>query len=210
MKYEQEVRRQLIDNTIRLIGQGGFEKATTKEIAHSGVPLPNVRMNEIYIYRLFGSKEGLYSVVFARLDEEIAQAIFGSIKSHEWRGDDTQRELYALFDDAWRFILSNEERCRCYIRYYYSIYFRGESLKKHNQLFDGIINTFAPYFKEEADVKAILHSVFTAMLDFAVQVYNGDLENNELNAKHAFNVLYCMMLTYFREERSVIKNVNGL
>ena len=98
---------------------------------------------------------------------------------------------------AWQFILGNEERCRCYVRYYYSIYFRGASLEAHRKLFAEMVDVMTPIFKEKADVSSILHSVFTALFDFAIRVYNGELEDNEENRPHIFNVLYCMMITYF-------------
>ena len=72
----------------------------------------------------------------------------------------------------------------------------SKSLKK---LFNEMISEMSPIFKEEADVTSILHSVFTAMFDFAIRVYNGELEDNEINRPHIFNVLYCMMMTYFKD-----------
>ena len=63
-----------------------------------------------------------------------------------------------------------------------------------------MVHEFSPIFKEEADVPSILHSVFTALFDFAIRVYNGDLEDNEENREHMFNVLYCMMMTYFKDQ----------
>lgn len=95
--------------------------------------------------------------------------------------------------------MGNEERCRCYVRYYYSIYFKGHSRVAHRKLFEGMVNEMAPIFKEDADVEAILHSVFTAMFDFAIRVYNGELEDSDINRPHIFNVLYCMMATCFKE-----------
>ena len=53
-------------------------------------------------------------------------------------------------------------------------------------------------FKEEADVDSIIHSVFTTMIDFAIRVYSGALIDDEVNRTHVFNVLYCMMSTYFK------------
>ena len=94
--------------------------------------------------------------------------------------------------------MGNEERCRCYVRYYYSIYFKGHSRAAHRKLFEGMVNEMAPIFKEEADVEAILHSVFTAMFDFAIRVYNNELEDSDINRPHIFNVLYCMMATYLK------------
>ena len=198
MKHEAEVKELLISNAIHLIAEGGFEKATTKELAFSGGNLPDLKMNEVYIYRLFGNKEYLYESVFNRLDTELFYAFQRGVKIIGESDGDAKQRLYEFFLKAWQFILGNEEKCRCYIRYYYSIYFTRYSLESHRKLFDEVIAEMAPFFREEADVAAILHSVFTAMFDFAIRVYNGELVDNEINRPHIFNVLYCMMMTYFK------------
>ena len=199
MKYETEIRELLISNTIHLIAEGGFEKATTKELTHCGGDLPNMKMNEVYLYRIFGSKENLYDEAFVRLDRELFYAFRHGAEIVGGFLPNSRERLYSFFLLAWRFVLGNEERCRCYVRYYYSIYFKGHSLLAHKKLFSGIVSEMAPLFKEEADVSSILHSVFTTMLDFGIRVYNGDLEDSDINTPHIFNVLYCMMSTYFKE-----------
>ncbi len=199
MRYEAEIKEFLIENAIHLIAEGGFEKATTKELTYCGGHLPDFKMNEVYIYRFFGSKEKLYETAFVRLDSELIQAFKNGTEIVGGFGGDIKRKLNEFFILAWRFILGNEERCRCYVRYYYSIYFKGDSRMSHKKLFEGIITEVTPIFKEEADVEAILHSVFTAMFDFAIRVYNGELEDSDINRPHIFNVLYCMMATYFKE-----------
>jgi len=201
MKYEAEIKELLINNTIHLIADGGFEKATTKELTHCGGDLPNFKMNEVYIYRLFGSKENLYEAAFLRLDNELYEAFQKGIVVITGCEGSVREKMYHFFLLAWPFILGNEERCRCYIRYYYSIYFKGESLAAHKKLFGEMISVLTPLFKEEADVFAILHSVFTALFDFAIRVHNGDLENNDENIPPVFNVLYCMMSTYFKDQQ---------
>ena len=210
MRYEAEIKELLIENAIHLIAEGGFEKATTKELTHSGGALPDFKMNEVYIYRFFGSKDNLYEVAFVSLDTELYVAFRDGVKAIGGFDDNTKEKLYDFFSRAWRFILGNEERCRCYVRYYYSIYFKDSSIKAHKKLFEGIVTEMTPLFKEEADVSSILHSVFTALLDFAIRVYNKDLEDNEINRPHIFNVLYCMMMTYFKEnlhEESTISQI---
>ena len=57
MKRETEIKSLIISNAIRLIAEGGFEKATTKELAYSGGNLPDQKMNEVYIYRLYSLGE---------------------------------------------------------------------------------------------------------------------------------------------------------
>jgi len=207
MRYEAEIKELLIKNAIHLIAEGGFEKATTKELTHSGGQLPDFKMNEVYIYRFFGSKENLYEAAFVRLDTELFYAFKRGVELVGGFEDGVKDKLGRFFLMAWKFILGNEERCRCYVRYYYSIYFKGRSSEAHKKLFEGIVGEMAALFKDEADVEAILHSVFTAMFDFAIRVYNGELENSDINRPHIFNVLYCMMATYLRKSEKSIVNI---
>lgn len=199
MGREEEVKELLISNAIHLIAEGGFEKATTKELTHCNGNLPNFKMNEVYIYRYFGSKESLYECAFFRLDEELFQMFLRALRAVGEYDCDFHERMYRLFLKAWEFLLGNEERCRCYVRYYYSIYFKGSSRASHQKHFDTVVSAVAPSFKAEADVGAIMHSVFTALLDFAVRVYNGELKDSEENRPHIFNVLYCMIMTYLKE-----------
>lgn len=198
MNKETYIRKILIDNAIHLIAEGGFEKATTKNLAYYSEIPSGIKMNEVYIYRLFGSKEALYESAFLFLDKELTEAFCNALATS---GDfllETKKNLYKFFLMAWQFILNNEDRCRCYVRYYYSIYFKGKSLENHTQHFNLIVDNFSSLFIEEADVKSIMHSVFTALLDFAIRVYNGEIKDEEYNRIHIFNVLYCMMMTYLK------------
>ena len=203
MKNEADIRAILIDNAIHLIAEGGFEKATTKNLAHYGQTPKGVKMNEAYIYRLFGSKEELYQSTFLTLDTELVNAFRNALTTFNDFTLDTKKKFYEFFLMAWQFILHNEDRCRCYVRYYYSVYFKGKSLEKHQQYFDSIVNAFNSLFIEEADVTSIMHSVFTTLLDFAIRVYNGELTDDELNRPHIFNVLYCMITTYLKHPKSI-------
>lgn len=207
MDHKAEIKDFLVGNAIHLIAVGGFEKATTKNLAYGGEFEPDFKMNEVYIYRLFGSKEALYESAFACLDTELFESFRAGIKEIGNLEEHTKEKLHAFFLKSWNFILGDEERCRCYIRYYYSIYFKKSSRDTHRKHFMEIVRELTPLFKEEADVPAILHSVFTALFDFAIRVHNGELEDNEINRPHIFNVLYCMMMTYFRDD---ISKENGL
>ena len=203
MKRKEEVKELLIANTIRLISEGGFENATTKALTHCEGVSPETKINEVYIYRLFGSKEELYDAAFMCLDNELFIALKNAVESVGGLECCVEERLYELFLMAWRFMLSDEARCRCYIRYYYSIYFKGKTYEGHKRCFNMMLDSFSPLFKEEAEVYAIMHSVFTMLLDFAIRVYNGEIEDNEINRPHVFNVLYCMMVTYFKDPETV-------
>ena len=198
MSKEENIMAILIDNAIHLIAEGGFEKATTKNLAHYREAPKDIKMNEAYIYRLFGSKEILYESAFLSLDKELTDGFCKAIAASSDLLIDTKKKLYQFFLMAWQFMLKNEAHCRCYVRYYYSIYFKGKALKKHTEHFDMIASNFNALFKKEADVRTIMHSVFNTLLDFAIRVYNGEIVDNETNRVHVFNVLYCMMMTYLK------------
>lgn len=199
MKNEAQIRDALIENTIHLIAQGGFEKATTRNIAQGGSDSCHVTLNDAYIYRIFGSKEGLYAEAFAKLDRELNLAMCRRLDIMEFGQHPIFEDMYYLWDGIWNFVLRNEERCRCYTRYYYSVYLREGSLRRHRESFQVIADRMRGVFKEEADVTAILHSALTTILSFAVRVYNGDIVNNEVNSKHVFNIVWCSLSTYLKE-----------
>lgn len=196
MRNESEVREALIRNTIRLIADGGFEKATTRAIASNEHNPSSVKLNEIYIYRLFGSKESLYGETFSILEKELVEATEKVVVEGCRSSYPVKKNMYILFSHLWRFILGNEERCRCYVRYYYSIYYKGDSQKKHNVEFNRLLSPFSFLFKAEADWFSLMHSAFTAMLDFAIRVYNGDILDTEDSTLHIFNVIYNSIASY--------------
>lgn len=198
MKNEQQIREIFISNAIHLIGEGGFEKATTKELTNYQSDSHSLKMNEAYIYRVFGSKEAIYEAAFVSLDQELYDAILGAFNAVNFNEGDVKEKFYEFFSKSWRFMMKNEKRCRCYVRYYYSIYFKGSSLQGHNAHFENIVTLFAPLFREKADVNEILHSVFTSLLDFSVRVHNCDLANTPEVRHHVFNILYCMLATYLK------------
>lgn len=208
MEREDYIKDVLIDNAIHLIAEGGFEKATTKNLAYYNQDVKDVKMNEVYIYRLFGSKEELYQTAFMKLDKEFTEANYTALVASWGVICSDKKKFYDFFLKLWDFLLKNEERCRCYVRYYYSVYFKGEALEKHQKHFNTIVEAFKPLFIEEADVTAIMHSIFTSLLDFVIRVYNGVLANNDVNKLHIFNVLYCIAMTYLKNPDT--SNVNTL
>ena len=194
MKNEAKIRQQLIDNATRIIAKGGFEEATTKALVSDG----EMKINEAYIYRLYGSKEGLYEAVFTALDDEVFTAFWRRCEKTGGVLSNTRENLYEIFLYAWKFFLQNEAKCRCYVRFYHSVYFRGTVLANHQKTFSRLISKFYPLFKEEADVYSIMHSAFTTLFNFAIRVYNGELPDNDDNREHIFNVVYCMIQTYLK------------
>ena len=200
MKNEAQIRDALIENTIYLIAQGGFEMATTRNIAQCGANAAGLVLNDAYIYRIFGSKETLYAEAFARLNDELFSYMCRGLDKNKFSSRPVREELCALWMWLWKFVLGNEMRTRAFVRYYYSIYLREASLRRHRECFDAVVTRMRCIFKEEADVTAIMHNVLTSTFNFAIRIFNGDLVNDESNTEHIFNVLYCTVSTYLKEQ----------
>lgn len=196
---EARVKEKLISNAIHLVAKGGFEKATTKELTFSGGDPDCCKMNEVYIYRYFGSKEELFAAAFVQLDDELYGDFRRAVEIIGGFEDCTVEKLHRFFTMTWEALLESEEKFRYYVRYYYSVYFKSDSLKSHEKHFERMADNMKVLFKEEANVNAIIHSAFTSLLDFAVLVYNGQLEDGDINRPHVFNVVYSIMAAYFRE-----------
>lgn len=199
MKNEAQIREALIENTIYLIGQGGFEMATTRNIAQCKAHNLSVSLNDAHIYRVFGSKEALYAEAFARLNDELFSYMCRGLDRVDFANHSVREELYLLWDHLWKFVLNGEVHSRAYTRYYYSIYMKEESLRRYRLCFETVVKRMTPIFKDEADVNALLNNVMMSMFNFAVRVFNGDILNSQSNSEHIFNVLYSTLSMYLKE-----------
>ena len=191
-----EMREKLICGTARVIATEGLDKATTKQIGLT------TSINEAYIYRLFKDKEDLFAKTFAYLDDELVFVCMNSLPVME-REDLAFRERGRLcFADVWRFILGNSEKCRAFIRYYYSPYFAKYSATEHRERYDDFLEKFKVCFKEDANVWMILNHILDTMLSFAVKVFDGALSDNANAEEHVFRVVYAAARQYFKDENA--------
>ncbi len=197
MKNESVYREVFIANAIRLVAEGGFEKATTRAISMDRKDLDNGKLNEAHIYRVFGTKEKLFAETFALLDNELLCTIKDGMSVLD-NNLDPRSQCEAVFVKLWRFLLQNENKCRYYTRYYHSVYFKNDIYEVHREKYRIFIEKISPLFLAEADVWSIFHHVLTALLEFAIRVYSGALEDSEENATHIFNVVYCAIAPYLK------------
>lgn len=197
MKNEKIYREVFTNNTIRLVAEGGFEKATTRAIAGERREINNVKLNEAHIYRVFGTKENLFAETFAVLDNELISNVKESLDVFDM-SENFRSQCEMIFMRLWRFLLQNEEKCRYYTRYYYSIYFKDDVHETHIKKYEILIERMASAFVDGADVWSLLHHIITVMLDFAIRVYNGALEDTEENTFHIFNVVYSSIAPYLK------------
>ena len=67
MALKENYRELLLDAVVRVAARDGLDRTTTKLIA------AEVPCNEVYIYRNFGSKDGLLQAAFNRTDMRFVQ-----------------------------------------------------------------------------------------------------------------------------------------
>ncbi|MBQ2866697.1 MAG: TetR/AcrR family transcriptional regulator [Clostridia bacterium] len=157
MTNEHLVRQVLMDNTIRLVADGGFENATTNTITYSGGDVENIKMNVVYIYRLYGSKDRLFDSIFETIDGEFANAVRSS--------EDICGFMTVVLD----FWTQNPLWCKYYVRYYYSHRLVGDVLSKHKENMEELTAKFTVK-------KPVTEMILTTLLDAAYKAVTAKTE----------------------------------
>ena len=188
-----DIRETLIARTIHVIAKEGLDKTTTKAITEG------TSINEAYIYRHFSNKDELLSKAFDKLDEELVGKAMQHVSVMYMQEMEYEIRCGIYFQAMWKFLLGNKEKCRAFIRYYYSPYFAKYSAVSHKQRYEPLVEKFAVAFKKEANVWMILNHILTTMLDFAIKVCDGSLPENDDTAEHVFRLIYVSIRQYFRD-----------
>ena len=198
MKNEWFYRETFTNNTIKLVAKGGFEMATTRAISGKLKDTDDIKINEGHIYRIYGTKEKLFAETFSMIEDEFFSKTNKSLPNFNSNTDANNR-FKIFFFNLWAFLLENEDKCRYYTRYYYSAYFKEDiriiQLKKYEHIFEKQVEFFIP----DADILFIIHHIITVMLNFAIQIFNGVLENTEENAELIFNIVYSSLTPYLKK-----------
>lgn len=198
---QAERKLALLGSTISVIARDGLDKTTTRAIA------TEANLNEAYIYQLFDSKEDLFKEVFTTLDDELVSKILLHLPVMYMETMDFETRCQTLFFFCWRFILGNKDKCLCFIRYYYSPYFKKYSYDEHNTRYQSVLEKMTPAFRKKSNVWMLLNHILNTMLDFAVKVFNGDIKDNDDTAEHVFLVIYSSVKPYIEPHH--LKNKEG-
>lgn len=190
---QDEFRQQLIDGTIHVIARDGLDKASAKQIeTETGI-------NVVYIYRCFRDKEDLFAKTFDSLDGELVDELLRRLPVM-WTPELSMNErCRMLFCGVWQFLLGNSEKCLCFMRYYYSPYFRKYSAESHKATYRTVLEKMSVAFNERANVWMLLNHILNVMLDFAVKVFDGAVPNDDDTAEHVFRLVYNSVSPYFKE-----------
>ncbi len=184
------MRMALLHSTIAVVARDGLEKATTKAIA------AEANVNEVYIYRIFEDKENMLHEAFVYLDNELVARMLVHLPLMYMKGWDFETRCRALFSAMWGVLIEIPEECLFYMRYYYSAYFRKYAYEDHRARYERVIEQIAPAFRPRANVWMLLNHMLNVMLDFAVKIFDGILENNDDTTYHVFNVVYASVKPY--------------
>lgn len=188
-----DIRQRLIDGTIRVIAEGGLDKASTKQIGLT------TGVNEAYIYRCFADKDDLFVQTFHFLDDELIGKILENLPVMYVSDVDWDVRCRMFFESVWNFILGGKEKCLAFIRLYYSPYYKKYAYDEHRAKYQPVIDKFQPAFIEEANVRMIFNHILTTMLVFAVNVFDGAIPADEDTAEHVFRVIHASVRQYFKE-----------
>ena len=189
---QNEIKRKLIEGTTRVIAREGLDRATTKRIG------TETNLNEAYIYRCFNGKEDLFAGVFDVLDRELYGAVLSQTPVLSCASMSAIERCRVAFENVWRFLLHNQDKFLCYVRYYYSPYFAKYSNDAHRELYQPIVERFRPVFTEGANVWMLMNHILNVMINFAVKVYGKELNDNQDTQEHVFRLVYVSVQQYFK------------
>ena len=192
---KEETRQRLIDGMIRVIARDGLDKASTKQIGIT------TGINEAYIYRCFKDKEDMFAKTFDTLDEELFSQTMRHFDVIERSEPEHKKRCRLYFDEVWKFLLGNGDKCLTYIRYFYSPYFAKHSAQSHEERFAPLLLRFRKFFRDEADVWMIMNHILNVMFAFAVMVHNGQMSKEDDYTEHIFRVIYVSVKQYFRDSK---------
>lgn len=176
MKNERLVRQIMMDNAIRIVAEDGFEGATTNAITYSGPDAGEIKMNEVYIYRLFGCKEQIFDRAFEMVEDGFSDAACGAV-------DGDFCEFVAAVLLFWR---EKPLWCRYYAAYCHSHRLYGLTKSYHEKVFNRIVKRVKGYFVPDVPAETVMHILLNAIVDMAYQTATGtDTEWNEQTAVDA-------------------------
>ncbi len=187
---QDEMKLALLNSAIRVIARDGLDKATT------GVIAAEANLNEAYIYRLFDSKEELFKEVFTALDNELVSKILHYLPVMYMNTPDFETRCHMLFFFCLGFILGNKSKFLCFIRYYYSPYFKQYSYDEHTRRYQSVVEKMTPVFRENCNVWMLFNHMLNTTLDFAVKVFSGDVSDCGDTAENVFLVFYSSVKPY--------------
>lgn len=190
MALRENYRELLQDAAVLVVARDGLDHATTKSIAGEAA------CNEVYIYRNFGSKEGLLQAAFNRADIAFVQNVLKHIDVMDEADRSLEERCHALWDPVWAFCVGKPDIVQFYLRYYYSAQFLASAHALHHRNYQQLQARLSRYFVSSHDSWLLMAHVFETILSFVSHVLCGDLEDTPELDEQVFGLIFRTLQPY--------------
>jgi len=187
-----EIAQSLMDGAINAVANFGLEGLTTKQIAVAA------NVSENYIYRYYVDRDDLLRKTFEKLDKELFEIAKNYCVLLKEDGSSMKERAYKYFLACWAYIADGSNKCKFYVRYYNSTFFKGETVELHKKNCDEFYYMGFANAMKEKEISIVRHSLFALLLSQAMDVANGKVKNDDTMKKAFFEVLYSLVKDYMK------------
>ena len=159
---QNRIRNALMDGAIKVVARDGLEKITTRSIASE------CDLHDAYIYRYFIDKEDLLMMTFIREDKAMTAHIKENLENSDLKGKSIEEVLRAVVMPIWEFLMENEDVCKFYVRYYYSIHFEKDAIEEFREDNRTLRAAFEELFPKGSDLELMFHYHMDTLLSLAM------------------------------------------
>ena len=196
---QNRIRTALMDATVKVVARDGLEKLTTRSIANE------CELHDTYIYRYFLDKEDLLKRTFLREDKLLNDIIFERIRNTDLEGLHFREKFELIWMDAWDLFIENPDKCKFYVRYYFSLYFQ-DTVREYKEGNKELMEIFKSFFDIDTDVAMLYHYNIDTLLHMAMRVSIGELENTEELKREIFELIYSINIVFTKRLEKLMRN----
>lgn len=189
---QNRIRNALMDGAIKVVARDGLEKITTRSIASE------CDLHDAYIYRYFIDKEDLLMKTFIREDKAMTARIKENLENSDLKGKSIEEVLRAVVMPIWEFLMENEDVCKFYVRYYYSIHFEKDAIEEFREDNRTLHAAFEELFPKGADLELMFHYHMDTLLNIAMKVTTDEIEKTPDIGERVFKLLYSVTKVFLK------------
>lgn len=196
-------RQKLMDGAIIAVSECGLEGLTTRSIEqYSG-------MKDSYIYRYFEDKEDLLKKAFLREDETFIRVIEHYFPIMYDERYEFKERCYRLWQHCWKYLVSNPNTCKFYVRYYYSTYFKQQASEAHINLCSNLIDKVRESLPADVKTNVLLHHLLETMLNCGIKVALGETDDTDEYSMTTFDFCFNIINACMNSDKAAQPNVDN-
>jgi len=196
---EQPKREQLLEAIKTAVATYGVEGASTRIISDiSGV-------NGGHIYRFFRDRDDMLFQAYTRESGKVTSSIAESIDAvrKDNMGLGFEDQVKVVFMKMWRMLLDNRDMCKFCLYYYHSPEFEKFAGKYHEDERDMLMRKLNYLFESEEETTKCMYAVFNQIYDFANQVLEERMPDNDETAQFCFNLVMAIFYSQSKRGREI-------